>query len=293
MTDYAAKADEFMKKAQKKLKAGMFASMFGNKYEEASELLEKACNNYKLAKMWREAADAFALLADCHLKCDSKHEAAQAHVEAANANKKVDPAAAIASLRVAISHFTDMGRLSIAAKHLKDIAEQYEKDEKEDDACEAYMQAADLYGGEEVSTAANNCKLKVAELSASLERYPLAIEVFEEVAKASVSNNLLRFSVKGYLLNAGLCRLCSQEPVGVKNALERYEDLDPSFSTSREHTLLADLSSAAEEGDQEKFTAVLAEYDSMSRLDPWKTKLLLRAKKKIAKDVEEEEDDLT
>ena len=121
----------------------------------------------------------------------------------------------------------------------------------------------------------------------------LAIEVFEEVAKASVSNNLLRFSVKGYLLNAGLCRLCSQEPVGVKNALERYEDLDPSFSTSREHTLLADLSSAAEEGDQEKFTAVLAEYDSMSRLDPWKTKLLLRAKKKIAKDVEEEEDDLT
>ena len=110
--------------------------MFGNKYEEASELLEKACNNYKLAKMWREAADAFALLADCHLKCDSKHEAAQAHVEAANANKKVDPAAAIASLRVAISHFTDMGRLSIAAKHLKDIAEQYEKDEKEDDACE-------------------------------------------------------------------------------------------------------------------------------------------------------------
>jgi len=85
------------------------------------------------------------------------------------------------------------------------------------------MQAADLYGGEEVSTAANNCKLKVAELSASLERYPLAIEVFEEVAKASVSNNLLRFSVKGYLLNAGLCRLCSQEPVGVKNALERYE----------------------------------------------------------------------
>ena len=155
------------------------------------------------------------------------------------------------------------------------------------------MQAADLYGGEEVSTAANNCKLKVAELSASLERYPLAIEVFEEVAKASVSNNLLRFSVKGYLLNAGLCRLCSQEPVGAKNALERYEDLDPSFSTSREHTLLADLSSAAEEGDQEKFTAVLAEYDSMSRLDPWKTKLLLRAKKKIAKDVEEEEDDLT
>ena len=67
----------------------MFAAVFGgNKYEDAAELLEKACNNYKLAKMWREAASAFELLADCHLKSDSKHDAASAMVDAANANKK-------------------------------------------------------------------------------------------------------------------------------------------------------------------------------------------------------------
>lgn len=186
-----------------------------------------------------------------------------------------------------------MGRLSIAAKHLKDIAEIYEKNDKTEQSCEAYMQAADLFGGEEASTTANNCKLKVAELSATLERYPLAIEVFEEVAKVSMGNNLLKFSVKGYLLNAGVCRLVSQDGIGVKNALERYEDIDPTFSDSRECKLLRGLADAAEEGDQDKFTAVLGEYDSMSRLDPWKTKLLLRAKKKIAKAVEEEEDDLT
>ena len=271
----------------------MFASFFGNKYEEAVELLEKACNNYKLAKMWSEAADGFVLLADCHLKLDSKHEAASAYVEAANANKKVDPEAAVANLRVAVGFFTDMGRLSIAAKHLKDIAETYEKEDKPEESCEAYMQAADLYGGEEVSTTANNCKLKVAELSATLERYPLAVEVFEEVAKASMDNNLLKFSVKGYLLNAGVCRLCSQDGIGVKNAIERYEDIDPSFGDSRECKLLKGLADAAEEGDQDAFTNVLAEYDSMSRLDSWKTKLLLRAKKKIVKAVEEDEDDLT
>ena len=53
------------------------------------------------------------------------------------------------------------------------------------------------------------------------------------------------------------------------------------------------LANAAEEGDQDAFSAALAEYDGMSRLDPWKTKLLLRAKKKIQSRVEEEEDDLT
>ena len=271
----------------------MFASFFGNKYEEAAELLEKACNNYKLAKAWGKAAEGFELLADCHLKSDSKHDAASACVEAANAHKKVNPAEAVRCLLAAVGHYTDMGRLSIAAKHLKDVAEVREKEDDVEGALAAYVQAADLYAGEENASTANGCKLKVAELSATAERYQVAIDAFEEVAKASMGNNLLKFSVKGYLLNAGICRLCAQEPVGVKNALERYEDIDPTFAGGREAKLLAALADAAEQGDQDGFASALAEYDGMSRLDPWKTTLLLRAKKKIAKAVEEEEDDLT
>jgi alpha-soluble NSF attachment protein len=48
----------------------------------------------------------------------------------------VDPEAAVACLRAAVGHFSDMGRLSIAAKHLKDIAELYEKDDKLEQSCE-------------------------------------------------------------------------------------------------------------------------------------------------------------
>ena len=208
----------------------MFASFFGNKYEEAAELLEKACNNYKLAKAWGKAAEGFELLADCHLKSDSKHDAATACVEAANAHKKVNPTEAVRCLLAAVGHYTDMGRLSIAAKHLKDVAEVREKEDDVEGALAAYVQAADLFAGEENVSTANGCKLKVAELSATAERYQVAIDAFEEVAKASMGNNLLKFSVKGYLLNAGICRLCAQEPVGVKNALERYEDIDPTFA---------------------------------------------------------------
>lgn len=47
MGDYEAKGQDFLAKADKKLK-GM--SFFGNKYEDAAELLEKAGNNFKLAK---------------------------------------------------------------------------------------------------------------------------------------------------------------------------------------------------------------------------------------------------
>lgn len=272
-----------------------FMSMFSStsKYEEAAELLEKACNNYKLAKMWAEAASGFELLADCHLKSDARHDAASAFVEAANAHKKISPDAAVRCLQIAVDHFVDMGRLSVAAKHLKDVADVREKEDRFADARDAYARAAELYDGEGNASTANSCKLKCAELAGVLEEYQSAIDLFEEVAKAAAGNNLLKFSCKGYLLNAGICRLCHQEPAGTTNAIERYEDVDPSFKGSREAKLLAQLANAAEEGDQDAFSAALAEYDGMSRLDPWKTKLLLRAKKKIQSRVEEEEDDLT
>ena len=42
-------------------------------------------------------------------------------------------------------------------------------------------------------------------------------------------------------------------------------------------------------GDVERFTAKLAEYDRLTKLDDWKTSLLLKVKKSI----EAEEEDFT
>ena len=52
--------------------------------------------------------------------------------------------------------------------------------------------------------------MQVAQFSAEMERYEPAIEVYEDVATRSMDNNLLKFSAKGYLLNAGICRLCGE-----------------------------------------------------------------------------------
>ena len=43
----------------------------------------------------------------------------------------------------------------------------------------------------------------------------------------------------------------------------------------------------------DKFTDAVAEFDSMTRLDAWKTTLLLRAKKRIESRDQEDEDDFT
>lgn len=54
-------------------------------------------------------------------------------------------------------------------------------------------------------------------------RYPKAIEIYETIARRCLNNNLLKYSVKGFLLNAGLCQLCRGDVVAITNALERYQ----------------------------------------------------------------------
>lgn len=53
------------------------------------------------------------------------------------------------------------------------------------------------------------------------------------------------------------------------------------------------LVEAKETGDIQKFTDAVAEFDSMTRLDAWKTQLLLRAKKRLNAVAEGDEEDLT
>jgi alpha-soluble NSF attachment protein len=126
-------------------------------------------------------------------------------------------------LNLAINLFEDIGRLSMAAKHYKDIADIYEKEENVERAMEYYEKAAELYSGEGIDSTANQCKIKVAQFAAQLEQYNKAIAIYEDVAKQSMSNNLLKYSVKGYLLNAGLCQICGKDVVAINNALEKYQ----------------------------------------------------------------------
>ncbi|XP_065008001.1 alpha-soluble NSF attachment protein 2-like isoform X3 [Musa acuminata AAA Group] len=281
--------------------------------------LEKVSDERRVAKTWRtrrrratswsrrrrrrsaagessatrdKAGSVYFKLADCHLKLDSKHEAASAYVDAANCYKKISIQDATQSLNRAVKLFLEIGRLNMAARYYKELGELNEQEQNLENAMDYFEWAADLFQSEEVTTSANQCKQKVAQFAAQMEQYPKAIEIYEALARHSVNNSLLRYGVKGILLNAGICHLCKGDVVAITNALERYQEIDPTFSGTREYKLLADLADSMDEGDVAKFTDAAQEYDSMTRLDPWKTTLLLRVKNAI-KAKEEEEDDLT
>ncbi|XP_059290872.1 alpha-soluble NSF attachment protein [Lycium barbarum] len=289
MGDHIARGEDFEKKAEKKLTGW---GLFGSKYEDAADLFDKAGNCFKLAKSWDQAGATYVKLANCHIKLDSKHEAANAYADAAHCYKKSNTKEAISCLEQAVNMFLEIGRLNMSARYYKEIAELYEQEQNLEQAISYYEKAADLFSSEDVTTTANQCKQKVAQFSAQIEKYPRAIEIFEEIARHSVNNNLLKYGVRGHLLNAGICQLCKGDVVAINNALERYQELDPTFSGTRECKLLVDLAAAIDEEDVAKFTDAVKEYDSMTQLDAWRTTLLLRVKETL-KAKELEEDDLT
>lgn len=89
----------------------------------------------------------------------------------------------------------------MAAKHHQSIAEMYESDPNglvssyfllrflflhincfsQAKAVQHYEQAADYFRGEESTSSANKCMLKVAQYAAQLEDYDKAIQIYEQV----------------------------------------------------------------------------------------------------------------
>jgi len=119
-----SEAIEYLKEAEK---ASNYKSFFGgNKNEEASELYNKAGNQFKLLKKWKESGDAFIQQSACLLKAGEKDEAATAFMNASKSYKKSSPIDSITALQQAVGILSEKGRFTAAANNQKQIAEMYE-----------------------------------------------------------------------------------------------------------------------------------------------------------------------
>ncbi|XP_018422355.1 PREDICTED: beta-soluble NSF attachment protein isoform X1 [Nanorana parkeri] len=281
-------AVQLMADAEKRVKSShsFLRGLFGGntKIEEACEMYARAANMFKMAKNWKAAGNAFCQAAKLHMQLQSKHDAATSFVDAGNAFKKADPLEAINCLNAAIDIYTDMGRFTIAAKHHITIAEIYETELVDiEKAIAHYEQSADYYKGEESNSSANKCLLKVAAYTAQLEQYQKAIEIYEQIGTSTMDNPLLKYSAKEYFFKAALCHFIVDE-LNAKLAVEKYEEMFPAFSDSRECKLLKKLLEAHEEQNSDSYTEAVKEFDSISRLDQWLTTMLLRIKKSMQGD---------
>uniref|UniRef100_A0A2I3STX5 NSF attachment protein alpha n=1 Tax=Pan troglodytes TaxID=9598 RepID=A0A2I3STX5_PANTR len=281
-----AEAMALLAEAERKVKnsQSFFSGLFGgsSKIEEACEIYARAANMFKMAKNWSAAGNAFCQAAQLHLQLQSKHDAATCFVDAGNAFKKADPQEAINCLMRAIEIYTDMVRAASSPFP----ALPWNPSPVSPQAIAHYEQSADYYKGEESNSSANKCLLKVAGYAALLEQYQKAIDIYEQVGTNAMDSPLLKYSAKDYFFKAALCHFCI-DMLNAKLAVQKYEELFPAFSDSRECKLMKKLLEAHEEQNVDSYTESVKEYDSISRLDQWLTTMLLRIKKTIQGDEED------
>jgi alpha-soluble NSF attachment protein len=60
-----------------------------------------------------------------------------------------------------------------------------------------------------------------------------------------------------------------------------YTNQDATFSSTREAKFVQALIEAVEAGDPEAFTGAVVEFDQVTKLDNWKTNILLKIKRGI------------
>lgn len=273
--------DEYQK-AEKKLN-----SWFNSyKYEEAGELFEKAANKYKIQKEWEKAGDAFSRAASCSSK-DSRWEAALRLTNAGRCYFNQSSNKAIKSFQEASQIYLTDGNFMQAAKLIKDIAEMYEKENMISEALDRYREASDLYVSEsphQFSGQALVCLAKVAYYLSITNKYLDAAKIYEDLSLKIIDNNALKWRVKDYLFCAALCHFTIGDLIACQRIINDYEEKDASFSDSRECKFLKEILVAMEANDLQLFTDAVIEFDRISRLDSWKTSVLLIIKKTIVVD---------
>ncbi|KAF8971354.1 vesicular-fusion protein SEC17 [Flammula alnicola] len=275
-------AQTLLEKADKKANSsgGWFTSA-STKFEEAGDLYQQAANSFKLEKLFKEAGDAFAREAECRELCKEENEAANAWWNASKAYKRGFPDLAIQALTQTIVHLTKGGRFRQAADREKEIGQIYLQESNDlRKACESYERA-----GSDKCRTANACFKDAADLHAELEEYPQAISRYEQVADNSLSSALTKYSVKEYWLRSGLCALAMGDTVTAKRNMQKYTIQDVAFASTREAKFINALLEAFEAGDVEAFTGAVFEFDQVTKLDNWKTNILLKIKREFGDEV--------
>lgn len=273
---------------------GFFSFLSGSslsyRLEEATDLYIQAANQYRLNKEFQNAGKQFVKAADLQKQLLNHNDVANHLIEAYKCFKAVSPAEAIDSLSQAIHIFlTQNGQFRRAANFTMDLAELYESINDTKSAVKSYEQAGDYFVTDHAEALSNKAYLKCADLSAVSGDYRKAIELYDNVIKNLLGNNLTKWNLKDYFFKTILCTLCMDDAIEASKRSAGYLNEEPSWESTREYKLVQEILEAIDQGDVQGFLDKVFEFDQFSKLDKLKTLLLLKIKNTV---VEKDDDDL-
>lgn len=191
-----------------------------------------------------------------------------------------------------ITSLITAGRFSQAAKLLERTGEMLCRSGNDEEAMTAYSEAADHFVNDNANSSANRCLKVAAELqvkvvladpdaddATKMDVLTSAQDKFASIGNSSLDNQLTKFSARNYFLQAVLCALARDDSVAAERALEEYKSRDYSFEASNEGKLASALVDAVSRQDATAYTDAVYQFDSIKKLDPWHTNLLLAIKR--------------
>lgn len=102
-----------------------------------------------------------------------------------------------------------------------------------------------------------------------------------QIGKSCTENKLLVYGAKEYFFKAVLCHL-ALDVLNAQQSLARCEELYPAFADAREYKFVKQLIEARSENSVDKFSDAVREFEAVSRMDPWLTKMCLKVKNQFA-----------
>ena len=278
----ALTGEEYMKKAE-----GKINKFFFNDADGAFDLFTKAAGTFKAEKMWLRAGDAFSRAGDMGMKLENQGDAVQSYTNSAQMYKRCDMKKAHAAVDVTVTLNIERNALGAAARILKDWGEALEGDGRAEDALTPYKRAVQYFNAEDQPQAANAILLKMAKIYGELDKWELAVTMYEQLGK-NYAEGALKHQAKEQFFRAFLCRCALVTPDNrtekaseARESLDNYVVLDVYLRNTRELEFAEQIAESVEEGDEDSFDDVIAGMADLKMIDDWKSHVLLAIKKNL------------
>jgi len=119
-----------------------------------------------------------------------------------------------------------------------------------------------------------------------------AAEIYEKLGRECLESNLIKYNAKGHFVCCIFCLLALGDSVAARMKLESFGAVDFSFTDSREGKLCTELTQACDDFDADGIATACFEFDRVSKLDGWKTSILVKIKRAIANNGDEDDEEV-
>jgi alpha-soluble NSF attachment protein len=280
------KGDDLYQQALNAIKksSSLLSKVFGQSevaLETAADLLKRSATAFKLEKNYARAAESYLKAAEVLIaQRAASYDVNNSYIEAARCYIKtgsVDEGIGIMELK-ALPSIIDEGSLIRAAKLYTEMANVC-LDEKEK-AIKYFEEAARYYQMENATTTYIASLEQVATLSCQIDtpNYNRSIELFASIGKEAADNQNLKYQTTDYFFNCIILCLAKDDIVCATNYLEEFANIYYPFTNTREYKLLQDIICVYPDNNVTAFTDAVFNYDQISRLNPWRTSILLTIK---------------